>query len=115
MQARASRIGRCAAAVLLLALAQAASGATRTGPPVPPPPPVDINSAAPAQLATLPGIGPEEARRIVEGRPYLSKAELATRQVLPEGLFIQIKGRIVAIQKTGTPRPAAAARKASGP
>lgn len=115
MQARASRVGRCAAAALLLALAQLGWGAVRTGPPAPPPPRVDINSAAPAQLATLPGIGPLEARRIVEGRPYLSKAELATRHVLPEGLFIQIKDRIVAIQKTGTPKPAAAARKASGP
>lgn len=134
MQARGSRVGRCAAGALLLALALGAGAASAVAPlstrqapagvasapapasrQAPAPRPLDVNSATPAQLATLPGIGPDEAQRIVAGRPYLTKAELATRKVLPEGLFVQIKGRIVAIQKTGTPRPAAAARKASGP
>lgn len=118
MQARGSRVGRCAAGALLLALTLgtgAASPPARAASQTPAPKPLDINSATPAQLATLPGIGAGEAQRIVAGRPYLSKAELATREVLPEGLFIQIKGRIVAIQKTGAPRPAAASRKASGP
>lgn len=76
---------------------------------------IDINSASAAQLATLPGISLADAQRIVAGRPYLSKTDLATRKVLPEGLYIQNKDRIVAIQKAGAPRPAATARKASGP
>ncbi len=32
--------------------------------------PVDVNSAHASELATLPGIGPALARRIVAGRPY---------------------------------------------
>ena len=32
--------------------------------------PVDLNAASPAELASLPGIGPALARRIVESRPY---------------------------------------------
>lgn len=102
---------RSAGLLLLMALAASAPAAV----PAAARPTLDINSAPAAQLATLPGIGAAEAARIVAGRPYLSKAELATRQVLPEGLFVQIKDRIVAIQKTGAPRTAAASRKASGP
>lgn len=38
--------------------------------------PVDVNHADAAELESLPGIGPELARRIVEGRPYASVDEL---------------------------------------
>jgi competence protein ComEA len=58
---------------------------------------VDINSATRAQLKTLPGIGDAEASRIVAGRPYLSKAELATKNVVPTGVYLSLKGRIIAI------------------
>lgn len=34
--------------------------------------PVDVNAASPDELASLPGIGPTIAARIVEGRPYAS-------------------------------------------
>jgi competence protein ComEA len=62
--------------------------------------PVDINSASKAQLMSLPGIGDAEADRIVAGRPYLSKADLATRNVIPTGVYLSLKNRIIAIQKT---------------
>ncbi|HTT09998.1 MAG TPA: helix-hairpin-helix domain-containing protein [Burkholderiaceae bacterium] len=61
--------------------------------------PVDINSAGRAELKTLPGIGDAEATRIIAGRPYLSKADLATREVIPTGMFLSLKNRIIAIQK----------------
>lgn len=38
--------------------------------------PVDLNRASAEELESLPGIGPELARRIVEGRPYASVEEL---------------------------------------
>jgi len=60
---------------------------------------VDINSASRAQLKTLPGIGDAEADQIITGRPYLSKADLATRNTIPTGIYLQIKDRIIAIQK----------------
>lgn len=38
--------------------------------------PVDLNRAPPAELESLPGIGPSLARAIVDGRPYASVDEL---------------------------------------
>jgi competence protein ComEA len=59
---------------------------------------VDINRAGRAQLKTLPGIGDAEATRIIAGRPYFSKADLATRDVIPTGVYVSLKNRIIAIQ-----------------
>jgi competence protein ComEA len=42
----------------------------------PPDEPIDINRASPEDLARLPGIGPTLAKRIVEGRPFASVADL---------------------------------------
>jgi DNA uptake protein ComE-like DNA-binding protein len=63
------------------------------------PAPIDINSASKAQLKTLPGIGDAEAGRIIAGRPYLSKADLASKDALALGIYLQIKDRIIAVQK----------------
>jgi competence protein ComEA len=60
---------------------------------------VDINSASRAQLRTLPEIGDAEATRIIAGRPYLSKADLVSKNVIPAGVYLSIKSRIVALQK----------------
>ena len=61
--------------------------------------PVDINSASKAELKKLRDIDDALAEKIIAGRPYLSKAHLVTRNVLPQGLYEQIKGNIVARQK----------------
>jgi len=58
---------------------------------------IDINSASREQLKTLPGIGDAEARKIIAGRPYVSKGELVTKNVLPEGLYISIRYRIKSV------------------
>lgn len=58
---------------------------------------IDINRASREQLKTLPGIGDVEAGKIIAGRPYVSKADLVTRNVLPEALYISIRYRIIAI------------------
>jgi DNA uptake protein ComE-like DNA-binding protein len=68
----------------------------------PPPKPthlVDINSAGRSELKTLPGIGDAEADSIIAHRPYLTKTELVTKQVLPTGPFLALKSRVVAMQK----------------
>ncbi len=75
--------------------------------------PIDINSASKAQLKTLPGIGDAEAERIVARRPYRSKADLVTAEVIPAGTYVSIKNRIIALQKRGS--GAAAPRSASAP
>lgn len=82
--------------------------------PKKPPPPVyklvDINSASRKDLKTLPGIGDAEADRIIACRPFLTKADLVTKKVLPAGPFLTVKDRVVAVQKS---RPKAS-RAASG-
>ncbi len=58
--------------------------------------PLDLNTATPAQLKQLPGVGEAYARRIVEGRPYLAKNQLVTRGVLPQAAYETIKELVVA-------------------
>jgi len=77
-----------------------ASAALKKAPPAKPVKLVDINSASRAELKTLPGIGDAEADRIIAGRPYLSKADLATKNVIPTGVFLSLKNQVIAIQKT---------------
>ncbi len=75
--------------------------------------PIDINGASLAQLKSLPGIGDAEAKRIVAGRPYLSKASLVTGNIIPAGVYQTIRHRIIAIQHT-MPKRAASADTAGG-
>lgn len=64
---------------------------------------LDINSASRRQLQQLPGLTAADADRIVAGRPYLSKADLVSAKVLPAGVYLQIKNRIVARQDPRRP------------
>ena len=57
---------------------------------------VDINSASKAELKTLPGISDDYADKIIAGRPYLSKADLTTRKVIPAGPYQRIRSRVIA-------------------
>lgn len=62
----------------------------------PDPKPIDINSASKAQLLSVPGIGEAEATKIIASRPFLSKADLVTQRILPEGLYVSLKKRLMA-------------------
>lgn len=69
---------------------------------------LDINSASKAELKTLPGIGDAEADKIIASRPHLSKADLVTQKIIPAGVYLQLKDRVIARQKPeGTPKGAA--------
>jgi DNA uptake protein ComE-like DNA-binding protein len=61
---------------------------------------VDLNSAGRKELMTLPGIGAEEADRIIARRPYLTKTDLVTKDALPLGPFLSIKRLVVAMPPT---------------
>jgi DNA uptake protein ComE-like DNA-binding protein len=112
-----------ATAALLLAVSPASAQHPPLGSAVAPNPhaatpppagvkPVDINSASRAELMKLPGIGSEDAERIVKGRPYLSKATLVSANILSYDKYIALKGRIIAAQPE-TPKSKAAAKAAT--
>jgi DNA uptake protein ComE-like DNA-binding protein len=58
--------------------------------------PVDINKASVAELTKLPGIGDAEAKKIIAARPFRTKADLVTQNIIPEGVYVSIKDKIVA-------------------
>lgn len=60
---------------------------------------VDINSASKDELAKLPGIGEVYSQKIIDGRPYKSKAELESRNILPKGVYQKIAAHVIAHQK----------------
>ena len=60
---------------------------------------VDINSASREALMKVPGVSRDIADKIIAGRPYLTKAHLVTRHILPEGVFFAIKDGLVAKPK----------------
>jgi competence protein ComEA len=59
---------------------------------------VDINSASPADLDALPGIGKSRADAIIKNRPYRGKDDLTNRHILPPNIYNGIKDKIIAKQ-----------------
>src|SRR5438128_785224 len=64
---------------------------------------VDLNSASEAELKELPGIADAYAKKIVAGRPYANKAQLVSRNIIPQATYDKIKNTVVA-SKANTPR-----------
>jgi DNA uptake protein ComE-like DNA-binding protein len=59
---------------------------------------VDLNKASKDDLTTLPGIGPQQADRIIAERPYADAHQLVTRHVLSEDEYAQIRDRVTVTQ-----------------
>lgn len=58
--------------------------------------PLNINKASEDDLRSLPGIDEATARRIVEGRPYESSAELTRKHLISRAEYDRIADKIVA-------------------
>lgn len=58
--------------------------------------PVDLNSASKKDLAALPGVGPDRAQSIIDGRPYGSKEDLLKKKLVPQATYSKIQNRITA-------------------
>lgn len=55
---------------------------------------VSVNSASQSELETLSGIGPVTAKKIIDGRPYLTLEELVSKKALSQSLFDKLKDQI---------------------
>jgi len=56
--------------------------------------PVDLNSASLRQLESLPGITRQDARQIIDNRPYRRTDELVDRGVLPRAEYRKIRDQV---------------------
>lgn len=77
-----------------------------------PSPRLDLNSASKAQLMALPGLGAAEADKIIAHRPYLVSTEIVSKAGLPEGTYIALRRKIVALPPH---TPKAPKKKAAAP
>ena len=55
---------------------------------------LNLNTASKSDLATLPGITPRTADRIIENRPYARTEELVTKRVLSRVEFDKIADKV---------------------
>lgn len=60
--------------------------------------PLELNLASKAELMKLPGINESLAAKIIAGRPYLTKTNLVTRNILPVSLYKPIRHLVSARQ-----------------
>jgi len=61
-------------------------------------PKIDINSASKEDLQTLPGVGEATAEKIIDGRPYKTKAELLSKKIVTRSVYSKIRAKVIAKQ-----------------
>ena len=58
---------------------------------------IDINTASEQQIQETLGVGADQARKIVEARPYAKRDDLKERNVVPADTFEKIKKLIESV------------------
>lgn len=53
---------------------------------------VNLNTATPAELDSLPGIGEKRSEAIIKGRPYATVGDILTKKVLTPAVYAKIQG-----------------------
>lgn len=74
---------------------------------------VDINSASKEDLAALPVIGDATAQKIIDGRPYKTKRDLVTKQILTQDQYDKVKDQLVAHKPKGEEKGGKKSKKES--
>ena len=59
---------------------------------------IDINRASAEELRKIDGIGEARSAAIIKGRPYRSKDELVSKNIIPKAVYDKNKERIIAKQ-----------------
>ena len=84
------------------ATAQPAKPQPKPSAPAKKPKPVDINSATAEQLKSVPGVDGVLAEKIVQNRPYPTRAYLVTKGVYSQEEYYKVKDYFVAAPPAGT-------------
>lgn len=93
MQVYVPRISEAAPPLLSNPAAGATSAPTADDPGAPAAL-VNINTATPAELDTLPGVGPSTAQRIIDGRPYGKIEDLMRVKGIGQATFDKLKDHV---------------------
>lgn len=72
---------------------------------------IDLNKATKQQLMSLPGIGEAEADKIIAGRPYIEKAQLRKKEIIPSATFYGIVDKVTVEVKVKKWEPSAPPEK----
>ena len=55
---------------------------------------IELNSATKAQLMSLPDITAAYANKIIAGRPYYTKEDLAVRKIVPNDIYNDLRTKV---------------------
>jgi len=69
----------------------------------------ELNQASREELLKVPGITPALADKIIAGRPYLSKADLVVKGIIPESLYASLHRQVrvapPSVKPAAAPKP----------